>query len=241
MDQSIFPAIRKTKRSIRGELELTDAVRILIKEGTQVHPYPLGSRRWLGISYPWDMLEANQWILESEKSVSRGTIERGVHLSGSVVLEEGSVVKAGSYLEGPVHVGKSCHIGPNSYLRPYSTLGDDVKVGAGCEVKNSIVMRNTRIPHLSYVGDSILGEACSLGAGTITANLRFDEAEIKSKVRGSWVSSGRKKLGAILGDGVRTGIGVSIFPGVKIGRGAWIGPGAIVDRDVPSSARYKAS
>jgi len=241
MDQSIFPAIRKTKQSIRGEFELTDAARILIREGSRVYTQPLGPRKWLGISYPWDMLEAKQWILESEKSVSRGTIERGVHLSGSVVLEEGSVVKAGSYLEGPVHVGKSCHIGPNSYLRPYSTLGDDVKVGAGCEVKNSIVMRNARIPHLSYVGDSILGEACSLGAGTITANLRFDEAEIKSKIRGSWVNSGREKLGAILGDGVRTGINVSIFPGVKVGRGSWIGPGAIVDRDVPSNARYKAS
>jgi UDP-N-acetylglucosamine diphosphorylase / glucose-1-phosphate thymidylyltransferase / UDP-N-acetylgalactosamine diphosphorylase / glucosamine-1-phosphate N-acetyltransferase / galactosamine-1-phosphate N-acetyltransferase len=241
MDQSIFPAIRKTKRSIRGELELTDALRILIKEGTQVHTHPMGSRGWLGISYSWDMLEANQWILESEKSVSKGTIEKGVHLSGSVILEEGSLVKAGSYLEGPVHVGKTCHVGPNSYLRPYSTLGDNVKVGAGCEVKNSIVMRNTRIPHLSYVGDSILGEACSLGAGTITANLRFDEAEIKSKVRGSWISSGRKKLGAILGDGVRTGINASIFPGVKVGRRSWIGPGAIVDRDVPSNARYKAS
>ena len=241
MDQSIFPAIRKTKRSIRGELELTDAVRILIKGGTQVHKHPLGSRKWLGFSYPWDMLEANQRILESEKSVAKGIVEKGVHLSGSVVLEEGSVVKAGSYLEGPVHVGKRCHVGPNSYLRPYSTLGDDVKVGAGCEVKNSIVMKNTRIPHLSYIGDSIIGEDCSLGAGTITANLRFDEAMVKSRVRGSWVSSGRKKLGAILGDGVRTGINVSTFPGVKVGRGAWIGPGAIVDRDVPSNARYKAS
>jgi bifunctional UDP-N-acetylglucosamine pyrophosphorylase/glucosamine-1-phosphate N-acetyltransferase len=241
MDQSIFPAIRKTKRSIRGELELTDAVRILIKEGTQVHTHPLGSRKWLGISYPWDLLEANQWILESEKSIAKGIVEKGVHVSGSVVLEEGSVVKAGSYLEGPLHVGKRCHVGPNSYLRPYSTLGDDVKVGAGCEVKNSIVMRNTRIPHLSYVGDSVIGEDCSLGAGTITANLRFDEAEINSKVRGSWVNSRRKKLGAILGDGVRTGINVSIFPGVKIGRGSWIGPGAIVNGDVPSNARYKAS
>jgi UDP-N-acetylglucosamine diphosphorylase/glucosamine-1-phosphate N-acetyltransferase len=241
MDQSIFSAIRKTKRSTRGELELTDAVRILIGEGTQVHAQPLGSRKWLGISYPWDMLEANQWILESEKSVSKGTVERSVHVSGPVVLEEGSVVKAGSYLEGPVHVGKNCQVGPNSYLRPFSSLGDGVKVGAGCEIKNSIVMKDSRIPHLSYVGDSILGEGCHLGAGTITANLRFDEAEVKTRVRGAWVNSGRRKLGAILGDGVQTGINVSIFPGVKIGRGAWIGPGAVVDRDVASSARYKAS
>ena len=241
MDQSIFPAIAKTKRSIRGELELTDALRILIREGKQVHAQLLGSRKWLGISYPWDMLEANHWILESEKSVSKGTVEKGVHVAGSVVLEEGSVVKAGSYLEGPIHVGKRCQVGPNSYLRPYSTLGDEVKVGAGCEVKNSIVMANTRIPHLSYIGDSIIGEDCSFGAGTITANLRFDEAEVKTKVRGAWVNSGRKKFGAVIGDHVRTGINVSTIPGVKIGQGAWIGPGAIVDRDVPTNARYKAS
>jgi bifunctional UDP-N-acetylglucosamine pyrophosphorylase/glucosamine-1-phosphate N-acetyltransferase len=241
MDQSIFPAITKTKRSIRGELELTDAVRILIREGKQVHAHSLGVRKWLGISYTWDLLEANEWILESEKPVSKGTIEKGVNVRGRVILEEGSVVKAGSYLEGPVHLGKRCQVGPNSYLRPYSSLGDDVKVGAGCEVKNSIVMKGTRIPHLSYVGDSIIGDDCSLGAGTITANLRFDEAEVKTRVRGAWVNSGRKKLGAILGNGVRTGVNVSTFPGVKIGRGAWIGPGAIVDQDVPSNARYKAS
>jgi UDP-N-acetylglucosamine diphosphorylase / glucose-1-phosphate thymidylyltransferase / UDP-N-acetylgalactosamine diphosphorylase / glucosamine-1-phosphate N-acetyltransferase / galactosamine-1-phosphate N-acetyltransferase len=240
MDESIFSAIRKTKRSIRGELELTDAVRILIREGNRVYAHLLGPRKWLGINYPWDMLEANQWILESQKSVSRGTVESGVHISGSVVLEEGSVVKAGSYLEGPIHLGKNSRIGPSSYLRPYSTLGDDVKVGAGCEVKNSIVMRNSKIPHLSYVGDSILGEGSHLGAGTITANLRFDLAEIRSKVRGSLVNSGRKKLGAIIGDRVETGINVSMFPGVKIGGGAWIGPGAIVDRDVASNARYRS-
>lgn len=241
MDQSIFPAISKTKRSVRGELELTDAVRILIREGKPVRAQLLGSRKWLGISYPWDMLEANQWILESEKPVSTARIGKGVHISGSITIEEGTVVKAGSYLEGPVHVGKKCQIGPNSYLRPYTTLGDDVKVGAGCEVKNSVVMRNTKIPHLSYVGDSVIGEDCSFGAGTITANLRFDEAVVKMKVRGALVNSGRKKLGAIIGDKVKTGINVSIFPGVRIGRGAWIGPRAIVDRDVPSNARYKAS
>jgi len=241
MDQSIFTAIRKTKRSIRGEFELTDALRILIRDGVPAHAQDLGSRRWLGVSYPWDLLEANEWAVESERPVSKGTIERGVHIRGLAVLEQGSVVKAGSYLEGPVHVGKRSQVGPNAYLRPYSSLGDNVKVGAGCEIKNSIVMKNAKIPHLSYVGDSILGEGCSLGAGTITANLRFDEAQIKSKLRGSWVRSGRKKLGAIFGDGAKTGINVSTFPGVRIGRGAWIGPGAIVDHDVPSNARYKAS
>ncbi|HLC11425.1 MAG TPA: sugar phosphate nucleotidyltransferase, partial [Candidatus Bathyarchaeia archaeon] len=60
MDQSIFTAIRKTKRSIRGELELTDALRILISGGVPVHAQDLGSRRWLGVSYPWDLLEANE-------------------------------------------------------------------------------------------------------------------------------------------------------------------------------------
>ena len=241
MDGSIFPAIKKTKRSIRGELELTDSLKILIGEGTQVHAQSLGPRKWLGISYPWDMLEANQWILESEKSASEGIVEKDVHVSGPVVLEAGSVVKSGSYLEGPVHIGKNCRVGPNSYLRPFSSLGDDVKVGAGCEVKNSIVMRNTKIPHLSYVGDSIIGEGCSFGAGTITANLRFDEGEVEMKVRGTLVNSKRKKLGAIIGDRVKTGINVSIFPGVRIGLGAWVGPGAVVDRDVASNARYKGS
>src|SRR5438034_10767927 len=101
------------------------------------------------ISDHWNLLEDNQWAVESERTVSRGTVEEGVQIWGLAVLEEGSVVKAGSYLEGPVHVGKRCQIGPNAYLRPYSSLGDDVKVGEGCEVKNSIVMKNTKIPYLS--------------------------------------------------------------------------------------------
>jgi len=102
-------------------------------------------------------------------------------------------------------------------------------------------MAETKIPHLSYVGDSILGEGCSLGAGTITANLRFDNAKVKSKVRGALVASNRRKLGAILGDKVKTGINVSILPGVKIGSGAWLGPGAIVEKDVVSGARIRAA
>lgn len=241
MTRSVFPVIKKTTRSKRGEFELTDSLRILIRQGEAVHSKELAESGWLGISYPWDLLEANQRVLSGEKSRLDGTVEDGIQIEGEVVVEKGSVVKAGSRLEGPVLIGRGCRVGPNAYLRAYTSLGEDVKVGAACEVKNSIVMAKSKIPHLSYVGDSVIGEECSFGAGTITANLRFDEAIVKSRVKGVLVSSGRKKLGAILGDKVRTGINVSIFPGIKIGSGAWLGPGAIVEKDVAAGARTPAT
>ena len=240
MDQSILSTVKKTIQSKRGEFELTDSLSMLIKRGQAVHSDQLKDSGWLGISYPWDLLEANERVLNHETVSLDGSIEDGVQLKGSVVIEEDAVVKAGTRIEGPVHVGKGCHIGPNAYLRAHTCLGNDVKVGAACEVKNSIVMSGTKIPHLSYIGDSVFGEDCSLGAGTITANLRFDEATIKSRVKNVMIASGRKKLGAILGDNVRTGINVSIFPGVKIGQGAWLGPSATVEKDVLAGTRIKA-
>jgi UDP-N-acetylglucosamine diphosphorylase / glucose-1-phosphate thymidylyltransferase / UDP-N-acetylgalactosamine diphosphorylase / glucosamine-1-phosphate N-acetyltransferase / galactosamine-1-phosphate N-acetyltransferase len=241
MTNSILSAVKKTKRSKRGEFELTDSLRILIQQKETVRSETMDDESWLGISYPWDLLEANQRAVAAEKTrLIRGKVEKGARVDGPVVVEEGSVIKAGSRIEGPVHIGRDCDIGPNAYLRAYTSLGDHVKVGAGCEVKNTIVMTKAKIPHLSYVGDSIIGENCSLGAGTLTANLRFDEGIVKSEVRGTMVSSGRRKLGVILGDDVRTGINVSIFPGVKIGRGSWLGPGAIVEKDLATGTRHKA-
>ena len=89
--------------------------------------------------------------------------------------------------------------------------------------------------HLSYVGDSILGERCNLAAGTITANLRLDDGPVKMLVRGEVVDSGRKKLGAILGDNVKTGINALLMPGVKIGTNSWVGANFTVHRDLPAN------
>lgn len=240
MDQSIFPAIEQTRKSKRGEYELTDSINSLIESGKKIRAVLLNKGDWLGISYPWDLLEANQQALRSEESGGQGRIEDGAHVQDHVVVGAGSIVRAGSHLEGPLRIGRGCVIGPNAYIRAYSSIGDNVRVGAGCEVKNSIVMDRAKIPHLSYVGDSIIGVGSSLGAGTIIANLRFDEAHVRSKVKTDWVDTGRKKFGAVLGDHVRTGINVSIFPGVKVGTGAWLGPGAVVDNDVAAGSRVKA-
>ena len=239
LDNSIFSVVKKTRKSRRGEFELTDSLSLLMGEGRRIRTIPFDKRAWVGISYPWDLLEANRSALDSDEEVRDGEAEVGVHLKGSVSMAEGSLVKSGSYIEGPVYVGEDTVVGPNAYLRPGTSLGKGVKVGAGCEVKNSIVMDDTKVPHLSYVGDSVLGNGVSLGAGTITANLKFNDSYVESRVKGRMIDSGQRKLGAIFGDGVKTGINVSIFPGVKIGADAWIGPGAIVRADVPAKSRVR--
>ena len=98
---------------------------------------------------------------------------------------------------------------------------------------------DAKAPHLSYVGDSVLGEHVNLGAGTVTANLRFDRKTVKMNVKGRRVDTGRRKLGAIIGGHAQTGINVSLLPGVKIGSYAIVYPGCVVYRDVETRGVYK--
>jgi len=154
-------------------------------------------------------------------------------IRGEVYIGEGTRVRSGSYIVGPVAIGNGCDLGPNCYIRPATSLGDGCRVGSAVEVKNSIVMRGSRIPHHNYVGDSVLGENCNLGAGTKIANLRLDGEDIEI----AGVGTGRRKLGAIIGDGVETGINTTINVGSLIGDNARIGPGAVVSGVVLPDSR----
>jgi bifunctional UDP-N-acetylglucosamine pyrophosphorylase/glucosamine-1-phosphate N-acetyltransferase len=93
-------------------------------------------------------------------------------------------------------------------------------------------MDNTSVGHLSYIGDSVIGRKVNFGAGTITANLRHDDQPVRVTVKGKRVSSGRRKLGAIIGDGAKTGIGTLLAPGVVLHQDARTGIGVVVERDV---------
>lgn len=226
--QDIFSYIDKIRPSIRGEYELPDAINMIADKVTVIKYNGM----WMDIGRPWDLIEANKIFLEKEESRIFGLVEENVKIKNKVIIEEGAVIKSGTYIEGPVYIGKNSVIGPYAYIRPYTVIGSNVRIGAFNEIKESVIMENTKIPHLSYVGDSVICEDVNFGAGTITANLRFDEKEVKVNIKNERVSSGRKKLGAIVGGHVRTGINVSILPGIKIGAYAWIYPGAVVDRDV---------
>ena len=230
----VFRWIRETGPSKRREYEVTDSLRMMMEAGAPVRAVTLPPDAWLDVGLPWNLLDANERALASMEPSVEGEVEEGARICGPVSVGGGARIRSGAYVEGPVFIGEGSDIGPNCYIRPFTSIGAGVRVGNACEVKNSIIMDGTHIAHLSYVGDSVIGESCNLGAGTVTANIRFDEQSIRVDIENRRVDSGRRKLGALIGDEVQTGINASIMPGVKIGPGAWIAPGLTVYDDVPA-------
>lgn len=223
LDKSIFNF--QIKKSKRGEYELVDFLKELIKKNKLDFET---AEDWIPISYPWDLFNLNEFLLSKIERKILGKIEKGAVLKGKIIIGERTIIKSGTYIEGPVYIGRNCQIGPNCYLRKFTSIGDNCRIGQAVEIKNSIIGDNSKIGHLSYVGDSIIGENCNLGAGTIFANLRFDEKSIKVKTQGETIDSKRKKLGAILGEDVKTGINVSLMPGVLVSPNSQILPGTVL-------------
>ncbi|MBI4283542.1 MAG: NTP transferase domain-containing protein [Chloroflexi bacterium] len=227
----VFVAISQTPKSPRGEYEITDSLQLLIDQGHRLSYQKID--HWLDISYPWDLLSANESLLAKIEPQNLGEIEENVVMKDVVAIGNGTTVRSGSYILGPVLIGQNCEIGPNCYIRPHTSIGDGCHIGGAVEVKNSIIMNNSAVPHHNYVGDSIIGEGCNLGAGTKIANLRFDEQDIV--VAG--IDTKRRKLGAIIGDRVETGINASINVGAMIGNDTQIGPGAIASGVIAPNSR----
>ena len=234
-EPDIFTEIENTPLSERGEIEITGAILSMAKK-KPFHAIPI-SGFWLPTGFAWDLLHHQEFFMSTfNASENNGEVENGATIKGAVAIGKGSMIRAGAYIEGPVIIGEQCDIGPNCYLRPYTSIGDFCRIGHAVEIKNSIVMDRCHIAHLSYIGDSVVGYDCNLGAGTITANVRHDGEAIHSFIKGKKFATGRKKLGAILADGVRTGIHTSIYPGRKIWPNMTTRPGAVVDRDMVSAS-----
>ncbi|MEL7670008.1 bifunctional sugar-1-phosphate nucleotidylyltransferase/acetyltransferase [Methanobacterium sp.] len=233
-DKTIFDAIDRTEKSERGEYEITDSLKIQMSENKIVRGLK-SNNKWIDVGRPWELLNVNEHFISEMEEDIRGEIEEGVTIHGKVVLGKNSIIRSGTYILGPVFIGEGCDIGPNSYLRKYSYLGNNVNVGNAVEIKNSIIMDGTNVNHLSYVGDSVIGANCNVAAGTNIANLRFDNKNIKMKIKGEKFDCGVRKLGAVFGDNVKTGINSSFNPGVKVGINSAVGSGTIIYEDIPSN------
>ncbi|MEA1868649.1 MAG: bifunctional sugar-1-phosphate nucleotidylyltransferase/acetyltransferase [Euryarchaeota archaeon] len=224
---TIFDAIRETGESVRGEYEITDSINALVSD-LDIGYSMLDT--WIDIGRPWNLLDANEFLLSAIETEVAGIVEPYATLNGNIRVGKGSIIRNGSYITGPAIIGENCDIGPNCFIRPGTAIGDNVRIGNAVEIKNSIVMDGTHIGHLSYVGDSVIGRGCNLGAGTKIANLRHDGRNIRAVVKGESVDTGRRKLGVVMGAGVHTGINTSINVGVMMGACMSTRPGAVVMR-----------
>ena len=177
---------------------------------------------------PWDLLGSPlEGLLETLPS-SRLDVRLlpEVHLLGDrIVIQRGVRVAPGVVIEGPVFIGAGTVLRPGASVRGGSWIGEGCVVGANSEIKHSILLDGARAPHLNYVGDSILGRRVNLGAGTVLSNFRHDGGEIHVTWGEKRICTGRRKLGAVLGDDVLTGCNSVLHPGCIVGRKTQIYPG----------------
>lgn len=191
------------------------------------------------IKYPWDLFSVIEELMEQkDKNISEGaSIADSAEIKGDVIIEEDATVYENAVIKGPVYIGENATVGNNSLVRDHVAIEEGATVGANSEVKTSIFQPGSSM-HSGFIGDSIIGQNSSIGAGTITANRKFPEEGERPEVESDLIgkdydkNTGRSYMGAVIGDDVDIGVNVSLMPGVQIGSDAKIGPGTVVHENV---------
>lgn len=190
---------------------------------------------------PWALLGAP--LDAALKAIGSSAIDIPVtpdfHLMGDgIAIGKGTRILPGAVIVGPAWIGRDVEIRPGAFIRSGCWIGDGCTVGASTEIKHSILLPGAAAPHLNYVGDSVVGRDVNLGAGTVLSNFRHDGGNIQVPLPGGGrVDSGRRKFGAVLGDGVLTGCSAVLHPGCVVGRGTQIYPGVMLRSGVYGAGR----
>jgi bifunctional UDP-N-acetylglucosamine pyrophosphorylase/glucosamine-1-phosphate N-acetyltransferase len=197
---------------------------------------------WEAIKYPWDIFPVMEYFLKQiKRNISpRASISPTAVIEGEVLMEEGVRVLENAVIRGLCYIGRDAIIGNNVLIRGGSHIGEGCVVGYGTEMKHCYIEDRCWF-HRNYFGDSIVGNDCSFGAGTVTANLRLDERNIRVKIGDNSIDTGLNYLGAFIGNGVRTGINVSLMPGIRLGAGCFVGPHLCLAKDLPPGKKALAT
>lgn len=189
------------------------------------------------LKYPWHVLDITDYALRHRFTPGRGKhveIQNNVVIEGAVYLGNHVRIFENTKIVGPVYIGDNTIIGNNNMIRE-SYIGADCVTGFNTDITRSYIGDHCWF-HSNYIGDSVLEGNVSMGSGSVLANLRLDEGEIFSMVKGQKINTRRTKLGSMIGANVRIGVNVSIMPGVKIGSGSMIGAGVVLDEDLPEES-----
>ncbi len=193
----------------------------------------------ISLKFPWDLIQVKNYLLKNiKKSINKtAVIAKSAEIIGEVIIDEGATVMEGVRIKGPCYVGKNVIVGNNTLLRDGTCIEEGCTVGAFMEMKNTLVMKNSKT-HSGFIGDSVIGENVRIGAQFSTGNVRLDRKTISVVVKGEGIDSRIKSLGAMIGNDVRVGIKSSTMPGVVIGNGSVIGPSTVVLNNVSDGTKY---
>lgn len=189
------------------------------------------------VTYPWEALAAiGDYILELGKTLSPSEYE---HPAENIWIAKTAKVAPTASITGPCIIGPDTEVRHCAFIRGNALVGSGAVVGNSTELKNVILFDKVQVPHYNYVGDSILGFKAHMGAGSITSNVKSDKLLVVVKNGEEKIETGRKKVGAMLGDNVEIGCGSVLNPGTVVGRNSNVYPLSSVRGVVPANSIYK--
>ena len=187
--------------------------------------------------YPWQALEGiKEMILSLGAALPKDEYDE---VSPGVWVHRSATVAPTAYLGAPCIIGAETEVRHCAFVRGSALVGAKCVVGNSVELKNVILFDNVQVPHYNYVGDSILGYRSHMGAGSLTSNVKSDKTLVVIKDGENRIETGRKKVGAILGDYVEIGCNSVLNPGTVIGRHTNVYPGSSVRGAIPAGSIYK--
>lgn len=188
-------------------------------------------------TYPWEALAGiSDLILELGKNLPEDEYD---HPAEDVWIAKDATVFDTAYIHGPCIIGHKTEVRQCAFIRGSALIGDNCVVGNSTELKNVIIFDVVQVPHYNYVGDSILGHKSHMGAGSITSNVKSDKTLVVIKNGDELIETNRKKVGAMVGDGVEVGCGSVLNPGTVIGRNSNVYPLSSVRGVVPENSIFK--
>lgn len=186
---------------------------------------------------PWEALaQISAWICEIGAALDSAEYEER---SPQVWVHRSAHVAPTAYLGAPCIVGPETEVRHCAFVRGAALIGAGCVVGNSTEIKNAILFDHVQVPHYNYIGDSILGYGAHLGAGAVTSNVRSDKRPVVVHGLTGDVETGRKKVGALVGDGVEIGCNSVLNPGTVIGRRTSVYPLTCVRGEIPADCIVK--
>lgn len=197
----------------------------------------IAAKLFEGVEYPWEVLpKISSFILELGASLSEEEYEKR---GEDIWIAKSAKIAPTAYISGPAIIGKNAEIRHCAFIRGNAIVGEGAVVGNSTELKNVVLFNKVQVPHYNYVGDSILGYKSHMGAGSITSNVKSDKKLVVVKTPWGNIETGRKKFGAMIGDGVEVGCGSVLNPGTVVGGHTNIYPLSSVRGFVPKNSIYK--